>query len=78
MKVALMLLVFLACAPAVPQTALPPQSSDIASMEPGELAKCSANEGCIVMTKTAMTRILSKAMDHAAKACANSKKGWPA
>lgn len=78
MKHVLFLLTALAQAPAVPQTALPPQSSDIASMEPGELAKCSANEGCIVLTKTAMARILSEAMDRAAKACANSKKGWPA
>lgn len=78
MKVALMLLAALACAPAVPQTAPPAQSADLASMEPGEMAKCSANEGCIVLTKTAMARILNEAMDRAAKACANSKKGCPA
>lgn len=49
--------------------ALAAPAPQMASMEPGDEAKCGSAEGCIIITKPAMRALLQELKAEAAKIC---------
>jgi len=54
----------------------PAQHSDLMSVEMGEAGRCMAQEGCVMLTKSAMRAVVVEIGHQAALACVNSRKEW--
>lgn len=66
MKTALILTAALSAAPSEPVR--------VASVEPGEVVQCGAEEGCIILTKNAMREFIHGLEQQTMKSC-QAKKG---
>ena len=54
----------------------PAQHNDLMSLENGEAGRCMAQEGCVMLTKNALTAVVLEIGHQAAQACATSKRDW--
>lgn len=54
----------------------PAEHKDLMSVEMGEAGRCMAQEGCVMLTKSAMRQVIVEIGHQAAQACSASKKDW--
>jgi len=54
----------------------PAPQTDLMSLEMGEAGRCMAQEGCVMLTKSAMRQVIVEIGHQAAQACSTSKKDW--
>jgi len=54
----------------------PAPQTDLMSLEMGEAGRFMAQEGCVMLTKSAMRQVIVEIGHQAAQACSTSKKDW--